>query len=1474
MENKKRHKIKIRLENEINRFQTEIEVKKNSLILNFDELIELLKSTDKEDQTQCIYLNRFPIQKILLDEDKLLEIKIENINYNGIKSLFYLALSITNDKYVLNYSYGIHFINEIYEKIKEEGNDIKKLILYILLRIIYENYNNLNNTTESNENDNKDETSEEIKDFLDRHFSLLDNFDECGKPIREDVEDIYIKIIISLIREKKFDNCNYNTAELLEQLDMENIELTNKMFIAFKKEFDDNSSKEYLDSYKIKNEEDLDNETILNFYNMLFKYLFKNPTYLYNIQFLLDSQNSVRKIINSNYFIIKQLLKDNLTSLEEKKKFVLIRLLDSEYYSLKTNSSQLIERINEILKYYQNFHQSQIEKIEELKEIIKNKNLNKAENYMKEYENAKKKNKRYKLYKYIYEELKTKNKKVEEFNKFSETIDTFERAIHEKKTNIQKIKLKDEIFNFFSDEENKDYIKEIFKKDEIDLFMKIYNIFYNVRKYFINYLFETKKEDIKKIELTINNKEKYELDEYLEYLEIAKKKNPIYPLISKIFAIDEKNKREQEIELKFKEWEDIEKNLQEKNFDIKDDNIKIRLFIFFNEEKNKESHKKILNEESYKFLLEKKSEAEEIIINYYKTFYPETKKDKIENRKFNDKDYEQYKDAKNMKLKEPIIFSLIDEKKELKENEILEIKEKWEKIENSIKERHFENIDEKDRQKIIKFFEKKEEEKNKFIKEIFNEETIEAFIKSKNFQNKEKLLGRSKGNKKNKKKQKGPDKSEITNNINKGSITEEESTKSNTHKNELSEQSEYLKIKESSRQYEYILEKDFQILFSLKDKVFEIESIKIGELYYGENYLNILKEYFLNESDSIGNELFQKLEDLKNKLIDKYTNNFKLIIELNIKKFYRDFSLEYKLWSPNLKLNADSSNPSMEHKISNILSDSNSVSKCFEELLKVINNPIYSKNAKKKENDLEIQTNNINNQQMSSNSQNNQNDIMPPNVVINPNISNNADLNQITQVPFRNASFNTSSLVDKTLDNQARINKGSSSYTILTFERVIGSHFENRRINAVEFVKELEVKGKYVSVGGDKIIKIYDKNFDNIKEADNQDIKDWIYDFYEKKPKKEKEESKYRKKNEQLYYFACTNKEIYSLKSDEDKGDLIIENNWEVPNMTCKSVLYLEYKEKIVQPRNKKRNKNNNNNKIEYKEYDYLIVAGSNGVICFVDIFGDKTKGLDNFSIIKGGTYRGLHQISDTRIAITSNSIMPEGTNKIIIYNFASNDNKNNGENKDIKKGKIEFEFESNDEENYSFIASNSGMAHINENILLCACKKYNEEDKNGILMVTITNENNEPKFKKKFIDTGEFEVYCFCPIKDDKISLNITAEVNDYSDHYSKYKKDIFFVGGFDNILGEGRIKLFKLVKEKNVIKDIKFLQDVEIEKTGKMELIEPRTNQKKMIKIKVFNGAISSLIQSTRKGKILASCYDGRVYLLSKPNLEKYNE
>ena len=323
--------------------------------------------------------------------------------------------------------------------------------------------------------------------------------------------------------------------------------------------------------------------------------------------------------------------------------------------------------------------------------------------------------------------------------------------------------------------------------------------------------------------------------------------------------------------------------------------------------------------------------------------------------------------------------------------------------------------------------------------------------------------------------------------------------------------------------------------------------------------------------------------------------------------------------------------------------------------------------------------------------------------------------------------------------------------------------------------------------------------------------------------------------------------------------------------MTCISSLIIEIKAKAKAPRGNKK-KNKNNSKGEEKNTNIVVVAGRNGIKCLVDIFERKNKEFESFNIENEDTYRGLFKISETLIAITSNSIIPGGKNKLIIYNFELNNNKNTWENKGNKIGDKEYEIE-----NYSFIATNSGMASLSENILLCACKKYTKEDKNGILLVTnLNNKNNKLKDENNkygwthiFKPTGEFEVHCLCPlIKENKQKIGI---INDIEDHSTK--NDIFLVGGFDSKLGEGRIKLYTLVRKEKEIKGIKFLQDIELPKTGTMT-IEPRLEQKKTIKIKVFNGAISCLIQSSQDRKILASCYDGRVYLLSEPNLEKYNQ
>lgn len=1445
MEGKNNHANKMMsLERELNKFKAEIVIKNNSLIKTFDETLELLKLIEKDDQSQYIYLNRNIIQKILYDEDIILRINNENINYNGIKSLFYIALAIYKDRDILNYSYNKIFINDLYEKVKKEENDKKKLILYIILDILIENYKQLNNSTESDDTDIKEKISEEIKNYINQNLSLFDEFELNIKSINKDtidIEELYIKIIISLYRDKKIDNMEYDSSGLLEILDMRNIEPTNKMYESFKKEFDENSSKEYLNIYKIKSKEDLDNEKIINFYYIQFKYIFKNPIYLYNIQFFLDSRNSVKQIIYSDYSILENLLKNNnLSSFEKKKLFVLNTLLDSKYYTLKKDSNKLIfDQLNEICIYYQSFHQKQIDKIKEIKEIMEKQDQNEAKKFMNEYDEAKRKNKRFKFYNSIYKLQLANNKTNEDFNKVVSILDTCEQSIHEKKINLQRLKLRDEIFTFFSDENNKDYIKEIFKQDEIDSFIKFYNINYIIKIYFKNYFFETKKKDIEKIELTIGNKKKYELDEYLQYLDEAKKKNHLYSLISKLYPIDPKTKTEKYIESKIKDWEDTKNLIEDKKYILVNEEIKIKLYIFFNNEKNKESHKEILDEERYNFLLVKKAEAEEELINYYKRFYPETKKDVIENKKFEDKDYEEYLNLKKIKLREPIILSLFGEK--IKEKEFSDAKEKWDKMENDIKNRNYNNINDTNRKKIIKFFEKKDEEENKFIKEIFSKEIIDSFI---NY---------NKGKQKKKKAQK--DNEEMNNDMQEQSLKEDSTQPKTKGKGQSSpEPSEYHIKEEISEKYECINIKNYlNTTMILKNKSIEINDVQIDGSSYS---FNIYEDSKKNPNEK---KIFKILEDLKKELIEKCANDTNLIIELLFEKqnlSNKDFSLKYNVRFKNSINNKDCFELLTDNKVSNILSDGNIVHNAFEKLLKEIN--------KKEANDLKIKENETITPQISPNSQSNQSNIIMENSVRNRSSNIDTDPNSITKIPdFKGDQF-TPSEIDISPNKNSGEKPKDRKYSILIYEKVIGSHFEYRRNNTVEFLKELKETGQYLSVGSDKkILKIYSRQYyDELKDVEIPEVRDCIYDIYEKK----------LKNHEQAHILACANKEIYLLKSTSN-GGLKVENNWELPNMTCISSLIIEIKEKekAKAPRGNKK-KNKNNSKVEEKNTNIVVVAGRNGIKCLVDIFERKNKEFESFNIENEDTYRGLFKISETLIAITSNSIIPGGKNKLIIYNFELNNNKNTWENKGNKRGDKEYEIE-----NYSFIATNSGMASLSENILLCACKKYTKEDKNGILLVTnLNNKNNKLKDENNkygwthiFKPTGEFEVHCLCPlIKENKQGIGI---INDIEDHSTK--NDIFLVGGFDSKLGEGRIKLYTLVRKEKEIKGIKFLQDIELPKTGTM-VIEPRLEQKKTIKIKVFNGAISCLIQSSQDRKILASCYDGRVYLLSEPNLEKYNQ
>ena len=152
-------------------------------------------------------------------------------------------------------------------------------------------------------------------------------------------------------------------------------------------------------------------------------------------------------------------------------------------------------------------------------------------------------------------------------------------------------------------------------------------------------------------------------------------------------------------------------------------------------------------------------------------------------------------------------------------------------------------------------------------------------------------------------------------------------------------------------------------------------------------------------------------------------------------------------------------------------------------------------------------------------------------------------------------------------------------------------------------------------------------------------------------------------------------------------------------------------------------------------EENKYIFAGNNGLLYFVDLFSKQKRPVYHCNTYKK-PYIGGIRINHSIIAFTSNSIISDNAeDKIVFYEWKNN--------------KIFQEIEG-----YSFILSINGLCLINNDkidankkLLLCACKRYNNETKNGILVIFVDLEKKYNAFKHYFYETGNFEVFCFCQI-------------------------------------------------------------------------------------------------------------------------------
>ena len=406
------------------------------------------------------------------------------------------------------------------------------------------------------------------------------------------------------------------------------------------------------------------------------------------------------------------------------------------------------------------------------------------------------------------------------------------------------------------------------------------------------------------------------------------------------------------------------------------------------------------------------------------------------------------------------------------------------------------------------------------------------------------------------------------------------------------------------------------------------------------------------------------------------------------------------------------------------------------------------------------------------------------------------------------------------------------------------------------FTKEL-FNGYFVYIKNDNTVVLIDNKYSPVLEV--KDYRDKIINICDMLPPSgnNKEKNKTNEENT-IKIILCGNRDLYLTtidlqKMEQNTKQLDISN---ICGFSC----------------------------IEMKKNNYII-TGKNSLSYYTDLFTSKDP--RELPILHNRSYFNSIKINENVVALISNSLLPNGED---VLNFCN-----------IKKKKLL----SNAVKDYSFLMSPNGLELMpkldttkNNRILLCACKKYTKEQQNGILLVNPQLGDNQ-NVEKPFYSTGNFEVYCFCPIlnKKEKKQKKEKKEIimrneNDYDEFYERREKNgseersemiqeinefndknnndneqyifedtnYFLCGGFDEDRREGTIKLYKTIYgEKAYNTRIEYIQDIYF---------------KKQKDIEGFNGPINCLTQSKKTGNILASCYNGNIYLLTPPNINYYLE
>ena len=204
-------------------------------IVNSCEMITEINNNYKKQNKKYLYFNKDKIHNLLyLEEENIIINDDKNTLFlnNNISELFYLDLLILDNAEQVNYTYSIDIIKVVNNFEKNSNFKLKNIIISKIVLILIFNFKGLEEYNEDKEiSDELDRIENENIDNIKNNLEILKELN-CNYGLNDlkdtKIDNIYLAILISLIKQNKFNDYN-SIEEILNQINLDSINITKAM---------------------------------------------------------------------------------------------------------------------------------------------------------------------------------------------------------------------------------------------------------------------------------------------------------------------------------------------------------------------------------------------------------------------------------------------------------------------------------------------------------------------------------------------------------------------------------------------------------------------------------------------------------------------------------------------------------------------------------------------------------------------------------------------------------------------------------------------------------------------------------------------------------------------------------------------------------------------------------------------------------------------------------------------------------------------------------------------------------------------------------------------------------------------------------------------------------------------------------------------------------------------------------------------